>query len=145
MYHKHFSTSGPFPCGFPKFGISQKLGFRAFLAISGRFYGDFRCPRAPEIHIFCLKSRFLREILKKSEILILGKTTWEGLREGKRENLGLNSSQGWEEEKTQGWIIAKGGKKRKPRTVIKNKGGNSNTSPDNHPEGCIQQVRVNPE
>ena len=42
------------------------LGFRAFLGISGRFYGDFKCPRAPEIHIFCLKSRFLREILKKA-------------------------------------------------------------------------------
>ena len=40
----------------------------------------FKCPRAPEIHIFCLKSRFLREILKKREIPILGKTTWEGLR-----------------------------------------------------------------
>ena len=57
---------GPFPCGFPKIGILQKSGFRAFLGISGCFYGDFRCPRAPEIHIFCLKSRFLREILKKA-------------------------------------------------------------------------------
>ena len=54
----------------------------------------------------------------------------------------MNSSQGWEEEKTQGWIIAKGGKKRKPRAVIKTKGGNSNNSPNNHPGGCIQQVRV---
>ena len=60
------STAGPFPCGFPKIGISQKSGFRAFLGISGCFYGDFKCPRAPEIHIFCLKSRFLREILKKA-------------------------------------------------------------------------------
>ena len=31
--------------------------------------------------------------------------------------------------KTKGWIIAKGGKKRKPRAVIKAKGGKSNTSP----------------
>ena len=31
-----------------------KLGFHAFLGISGRFYGDFRCPRAAEIHIFCM-------------------------------------------------------------------------------------------
>ena len=53
-------------CGFPNIGISQKSGFRAFLWISGCFYGDFKCPRAPEIHIFCLKSRFLREILKKA-------------------------------------------------------------------------------
>ena len=49
---------GPFPCGFPNIGISQKLGFRAFLWISGRFFGDFRCPRAPEIHIFYLKFQF---------------------------------------------------------------------------------------
>ena len=61
-----FYPPGPFPCGFPKIGISQKSGFRAFLGISGCFYGDFKCPRAPEIHIFCLKSRFLREILKKA-------------------------------------------------------------------------------
>ena len=58
------------------------------------------------------------------------------------ENQGLNSSQGWEEEKTKGWIIAKGGKKRKPRAVIKAKGGKSNTSLNNHPGGCIRQVRV---
>ena len=32
--------------------------FRAILGISVRFSGDFRCPRAPEIHIFCLKSQF---------------------------------------------------------------------------------------
>ena len=72
---------------------------------------------------------------------------------GKGENLGLNNSQGWDKEKTKGRIItkggqkkkpraAKGGKKRKPRLVIKSKGGNSNTSPNNHPGGCIQQVRV---
>ena len=48
---------GPFPCGFPKIGISQKSGFRAFLGISRCFYGDFKCPRASEIHIICLKSR----------------------------------------------------------------------------------------
>ena len=58
------------PCGFPNIGIWQKSGFLAFLWISGRFFGDFRCPRAPEIHIFCLKSP------KKRKILILGKTTW---------------------------------------------------------------------
>ena len=61
---------------------------------------------------------------------------------GRRENQGLDNSQGWEEEKTKGWIIAKGGKKRKPRAVIKAKGGKSNTSPNNHPGGCIRQVRV---
>ena len=61
---------------------------------------------------------------------------------GKGGNLGLNDSQGWEEEKTKGRIIAKGGKKRKPRAVIKAKGGKSNTSPNNHPGGCIRQVRV---
>ena len=82
-----FSLPGPFPCGFPKIGISQKSGFRAFLGISGCFYGDFKCPWAPEIHIFCLKSRFLREILKKREIHILGKTTWEGLRSANSYNI----------------------------------------------------------
>ena len=38
---------------------------------------------------------------------------------GKVENLGLNNSQGWEEEKTKGRIITKGGKKRKPRAELK--------------------------
>jgi len=33
----------------------------------------------------------------------------------KVENLGLNNSQGSEEVKTKGSIVAKGGKKRKPR------------------------------
>ena len=58
------------------------------------------------------------------------------------ENQGLNSSQGWEEEKTKGRIIDKGGKKRKPRAGYKNKGGSSNTSPNNNPGGCIRQARV---
>ena len=35
-----------------------------------------------------------------------------------------------------------GGKKRKPGAVIKAKGGKSNISPNNHPGGCIRQVRV---
>ena len=45
--------------------FAKKTGFRAFLGISGCFYGDFRCPRAAEIPIFWLKSQFLREIPKK--------------------------------------------------------------------------------
>ena len=61
---------------------------------------------------------------------------------GKGENLGLKSSQGWEEEKTKGRITTKGGKKRKPRAEFKNKGGNSITSPNNNPGGCIWQLRV---
>ena len=62
---------------------------------------------------------------------------------GKVENLGLNNSQGWEKEKTKGRIITKGGEKRKPRAyVVKNKGGNSVTSPNNHPGVCIRQLRV---
>ena len=36
-------------------------------------------------------------------------------RMGKGENLGLNKSQGWEEEKTKGRIITKSGQKKKPR------------------------------
>ena len=32
--------------------LFKKSGFREFLGISGRFYGDFRCPRAAEIPIF---------------------------------------------------------------------------------------------
>jgi len=34
---------------------------------------------------------------------------------GKVENLGLNNSQGWDEEITKGRIITKGGQKKKPR------------------------------
>ena len=41
---------------------------------------------------------------------------------GKVENLGLNNSQGWEKEKTQG--------------LVKNKVGNSITSPNNNPGLC---------
>ena len=36
-----------------------------FQILTGCFYRDFRCPQAAEIHIFCLKSQFLREIPKK--------------------------------------------------------------------------------
>ena len=53
FFWKIIDLPGPFPCGFLNIGISQKWRFRAFLWISGRFLGDFRCPRAPEIHIFC--------------------------------------------------------------------------------------------
>ena len=66
---------GPSHVVFQILGFGKKLGVRAFFWISGR-------PRAPEIHIFCLKSQFLREIPKKREIPILAKTTWEGLRSG---------------------------------------------------------------
>ena len=42
---------------------------------------------------------------------------------GKGENLGLNNSQRWEEEKTKGRIITKGGKKRKPRNELNSSQG----------------------
>ena len=48
---------------------------------------------------------------------------------GKVENLGLNNGQGWEKEKTQGF-------------VKKNKVGNFITSPNNNPGVCIRQLRV---
>ena len=77
--HLSNTYQGPYPFAFPNIGISQKLEFRAFLRISGRFYGDFRCLRAAEIHNFFLKSQFLLEIPPKSrEIPFLGRTTWEG-------------------------------------------------------------------
>ena len=54
--------------------------------------------------------------------------TCEQPRVGKRENQGQDINQGWEKEKTQG--------------LVKNKGGNSITSPNNNPGVCIQQLRV---
>ena len=100
---------GPFPCGFPNIGISQKSGFHAFSWISGHFFGDFKCPWAPDSLATldkilweavksgvacigckcgqCLKSiyfawnpNFCVKSPKKREIPITGKTTWEGLR-----------------------------------------------------------------
>ena len=48
--------------------FSLKLGFRAFIGFSRKNWDSRQniCPRAPEIHIFYLKSQFFREILKKA-------------------------------------------------------------------------------
>ena len=47
---------------------------------------------------------------------------------GRRENQGQDNNQGWEKEKASG--------------LVKNKGGNSITSPNNNPGVSIRQLRV---
>lgn len=64
--------------------VFQILGFRAFLGISGRCYGDFSMEAHNEIHIFLPWAAVIlifREILKNARNpVFFGKTTREGLR-----------------------------------------------------------------
>ena len=60
---------------------------------------------------------------------------------GKVENLGLNQPR-LEKRENQGQDNNQGREKEKTQCLLKNNGGNSITSPNNNPEVCIRQLRV---